>query len=130
MSEYPADDQPSSAYQPPPAVQQAPPDGPGIAALILGLIGAISGIIPVFFWLAGILGVIGLILGFVGRGRAKRGEATNGTTALWGIITSAVAVVLSIVGLVILVGVIVADGLEPGLAPATFSHDGEGNFAV
>jgi len=47
--------------------------------------------------------VIGLILGFVGRGRAKRGEPTNGTIALWGIIASAVAVVVSIVGLVILI---------------------------
>jgi hypothetical protein len=80
----------------PAAVQQAPRNGLGIAALILGIIGVVIGIIPFFFWLAGILGVIGLILGFVGRGRAKRGEATNGTMALWGIITSAVAVVVSI----------------------------------
>jgi hypothetical protein len=79
-------------------------NGLGIAALILGIIGAISGLIPLFFWLAGILGVIGLILGFAGRGRAKRGESTNGTMALWGIITSAAALVLSIVGVVIVVG--------------------------
>jgi hypothetical protein len=87
----------------PVAVQQAPRNGLGIAALILGIVGVVVGIIPFFFWVAGILGVIGLILGFVGRGRAKRGEATNGTMALWGIITSAVAVVVSIVGLVILI---------------------------
>ncbi len=89
------------AYQA--AVQQAPRNGLGIAALILGIVGVVIGIIPFFFWVAGILGVIGLILGFVGRGRARRGEATNGTMALWGIITSAVAVVVSIVGLVILI---------------------------
>ena len=94
------------AYQA--AVLQAPRNGLGIAALILGIIGVVIGIIPFFFWVAGILGVIGLILGFVGRGRAKRGEATNGTMALWGIITSAVAVVVSIVGLVILL-IAVAD---------------------
>jgi hypothetical protein len=87
----------------PVAVQQAPRNGLGIAALILGIIGVVVGIIPFFFWVAGILGVIGLILGFVGRGRARRGEATNGTMALWGIITSALAVVVSIVGLVILI---------------------------
>jgi Domain of unknown function (DUF4352)/Protein of unknown function (DUF2510)/Domain of unknown function (DUF4190) len=86
------------------APQRPPRNGFGVAALILGIIGVLTGIIPFFFWLAVILGIIGLILGFVGRGRAKRGEATNGTMALWGIITSAVAVVLSIVGLVILVG--------------------------
>jgi Protein of unknown function (DUF2510)/Septum formation len=84
--------------------QQSPRNGLGIAALVLGIIGVVVGIIPFFFWLAVILGVIGLIFGFIGRGRANRGEATNGTMALWGIITSAVAVVLSIVGLVILVG--------------------------
>ena len=97
-------------YQPPPAyqaaVQQAPRNGLGTAALILGIIGAVSGVIPFMFWLAGTLGLIGLILGLIARGRVKRGEATNGTAALWGIITSAVALVLSVVGLVLLVGVI------------------------
>ena len=60
----------------------------GTTALILGIIGVLAGIIPLFFWVAGILGVIGLVLGFVGRGRFERSEATNGTMALWGIITS------------------------------------------
>jgi hypothetical protein len=109
-------------YQPPPtyqaAVQQAPRNGLGTTALILGIIGALTGVIPFLFWLAGALGLIGLILGFIARGRVKRGEATNGTAALWGIITSAVAVVLSIVGLVILVGV-VADLSEEGASVET-----------
>jgi hypothetical protein len=90
-------------------VQQAPRNGLGTTALILGIIGALTGIIPFMFWLAGALGLTGLILGFIARGRVKRGEATNGTAALWGIITSTVAVVLSIVGLVILVGVVLSE---------------------
>jgi hypothetical protein len=69
------------AYQA--AVQQAPRDGLGLAAFVLGVIGLILAFIPLGFLVAGILGIIGLILGFLGRGRAKRGEATNGTTALW-----------------------------------------------
>jgi hypothetical protein len=80
----------------------------GIAALILGIIGALSGIVPFLFWVAGILGVIGLVLGFVGISRAQRGEATNGTMALWGTIISAVAMAVSIVGLVIFAGVFAA----------------------
>jgi Septum formation len=76
----------------------------GMAALILGMVGLLAGIFPVFFWVAGILGIIGLIIGIIGRGRVKRGEATNGTIALWGIITSGVAVVVSIIGAVTLVG--------------------------
>jgi hypothetical protein len=106
-----------SPDQPQPVVQQAPRNGPGIAALILGIIGVLSalvlgiigvlsGFVPFFFWVAGILGIIGLFLGLIGYGRFQRSEASNGTTALWGIITNAVAaVVVSIVGAVILVGV-------------------------
>ena len=71
--------------------------------------------LPGLLLVAGILGIIGLILGFIGRGRAKRGEATNGTMALWGIITSAVAVVISIIGAVILVGVFAALSEEPSV---------------
>jgi hypothetical protein len=111
VTEFPQPPPSPSPYQPPSGLQQAPRNGLGTAALILGIIGVVVGIIPFFFWLAVILGVIGLILGFVGRSRATRGEATNGTMALWGIITSAVAVVLSIVGLAILVGVF-ADSSE------------------
>jgi hypothetical protein len=58
--------------EPPPTTAQQQPspegfargaqqrNGLGIAALILGIIGALSGLIPILFWLAGILGVIGL----------------------------------------------------------------------
>jgi uncharacterized membrane protein len=49
-----------------------------------------------------LLGLVAIILGFVGRGRAKRGEADNGGAAIAG-------VVLGLVGLVVAV-VIVAAG--------------------
>ena len=78
------------------AVQQAPRDGLGLAAFVLGVFGLILVFfIPVGFLGAGIVGIIGLILGFLGRGRARRGQATNGRTALWGIILSALTVALS-----------------------------------
>jgi hypothetical protein len=105
-----------SPDQPQLVAQQAPRNGLGIAALILGIIGVLSalvlwiigvlsGVVPYFFWVAGILGIIGLLLGLIGYGRFQRSEASNGTTALWGIVTNAVAAVgVSIVGAVILVG--------------------------
>lgn len=72
-------------------------NGFGTAALVLGIIGL------VFCWtIAGgiVLGVLGLIFGLLGRGRAKRGEATNGTMALVGLILSSVAALLSIAAIV------------------------------
>ncbi|MEV7277982.1 DUF4352 domain-containing protein [Streptomyces sp. NPDC093111] len=76
-------------------------NGLGTAALILGIIGTVSGLIPLFFWLAGILGLIALILGLVGKGRVKRGEASNKGAALTGAILGLAALVLSVVGAVI-----------------------------
>jgi hypothetical protein len=123
MSDYPPPPPPPYPYQPQPVAQQAPRNGLGIAALILGIIGVLSGpigvlsgLIPLFFGVAGILGIIGLILGFVGYGRFQRGAASNGTMALWGIITSAVAMVLSIGGLaILLIGVFADLSAEPSV---------------
>jgi hypothetical protein len=82
-----------------------------MAGLIVGNSGVLSGLIAFFFgvaWILGItavLGIIGLIIGLVGYARFQRGEATNEKTALWGIFISAVAMIFSIVGVVIFVGV-------------------------
>jgi len=102
---------PPSTDQPEPVYQQSPRNGLGIAALILGIVGVLSVVLPFGFWVAAILGIIGLILGLIGYGRFQRSEATNGTMALWGIITSAVAVLVSIVAAVILVGTDLAEEL-------------------
>lgn len=76
-------------------------NGLGTAALVLGIIGTVSGFIPLFFWLAGILGLIALVLGLVGKGRVKRGEADNKGVALTGVILGLAALILSVVGAVI-----------------------------
>jgi hypothetical protein len=126
MSDYPSSLPPPSPRQPEPLTQQAPRNGLGIAAPILGIIGILFGLIPSFFWIAGILGVIGLIFGLVGLNRAQRGEATNGTMALWGIITSAVAMLLSVVGLLIQVGVFADQSDETSVeTESTVSPDAE-----
>ncbi|MEU7292439.1 DUF4190 domain-containing protein [Streptomyces exfoliatus] len=88
--------------QVPPAAPHTPlRNGLGTAALILGIIGTLSGLIPFLFWLAGILGLIALILGLTGKGRVKRGEASNKGVALTGAILGLVSLVLSVVGAVI-----------------------------
>ncbi|WP_308101585.1 DUF4352 domain-containing protein [Streptomyces sp. S07_1.15] len=86
---------PQGAPVPPPALP--PRNGLGTAALILGIIGVVTGVIPFMFWLGGILGIIALLLGLSGRGKAKRGEATNKGTATAGAVLGPVAVVLSVV---------------------------------
>lgn len=97
--------------QVPPAAPQVMRNGLGTAALILGIIGTLSGLIPLFFWLAGILGLIALILGLVARGRVKRREANNKGVALTGAILGLASLVLSVVGLVITVTA-VSDAVE------------------
>jgi hypothetical protein len=103
--------------QVPPAAPQVMRNGLGTAALILGIIGTISGFMPFLFWLAGILGVIALVLGLVGKGRVKRGEASNKGVALTGAILGLVSLVLSVVGIVIVVTAVsdAVDQIDKGI---------------
>jgi hypothetical protein len=67
-------------------------NGLGTAALVLGILALLS------FWtvLGGIIfGLAAIVLGFIGRSRAKRGEASNGGMALAGAILGIVAVLLT-----------------------------------
>ncbi|MFB7516410.1 DUF4190 domain-containing protein [Streptomyces sp. NPDC056144] len=97
--------------QVPAAPQRVMRNGLGTAALILGIIGALSGLIPLLFWLAGTLGLIALVLGLVGKGRVKRGEANNKGVTLTGAILGLVSLILATVGLVITVTA-VSDAVE------------------
>jgi hypothetical protein len=78
---------PYAGYTPP---TTAPKNGLGIAALVT----AIIGLLTVFGGI--ILGVVAVILGFLGWGRAKRGEATNGGVAIAGIVLGFLGIVVSI----------------------------------
>lgn len=99
MSQHTQPQQPYAPAQPPGSSPAR--NGLGISALVLGIIGTVSGLIPFFFWLAGILGLIALILGLAGRGRAKRGEATNKGVTTFGAVLGLVALILSVVGAVL-----------------------------
>ncbi|MFC9942320.1 DUF4352 domain-containing protein [Streptomyces pratensis] len=102
MSQYTQPHQPQQPYAPTQTPGTRPArNGLGISALVLGIIGTVSGLIPFFFWLAGILGLIALILGLAGRGRAKRGEATNKGVTTFGAVLGLVSLILSVVGAVL-----------------------------
>lgn len=99
---------PYGAYPPPPQgsyggypggypMQTAPKNGLGIASLIVAIIGLLS----VFGGI--LLGVVAVILGVLGRGRAKRGEATNGGVAVAGIVLGVLGIIVSIAAIVLTV---------------------------
>lgn len=70
----------------------------GTAALVLAIVGL------VFCWsVAGgvAAGVVAVVLGVLGRGRAARGEADNGAVAIAGIALGVLAIVVSLVFAVI-----------------------------
>ncbi|MDT5014360.1 MAG: hypothetical protein QOD39_520 [Mycobacterium sp.] len=66
----------------------------GVAALVTAIIALLSVVGGV------VLGVVAIILGFLGWGRAKRGEANNGGIAVAGIVLG----VLSIIEAAVVIG--------------------------
>jgi hypothetical protein len=114
----PPSGQPGGAYYPPPPPMpytgpgEMPPvrrNGMGTAALILAIIAL------VLCWsvVGGvILGLIAVVLGFVGRGRAKRGEANNGSVALAGILLGALAILAGLAFIALWVSVIRGAGFN------------------
>jgi Domain of unknown function (DUF4190) len=76
-------------------------NGFGVAALVLGIIA----IVTCWTFVGGIVfGILALIFGILGRGRARRGEASNGGVALAGIITGAVGLILSVLFIALGIG--------------------------
>ncbi|MBP2364500.1 hypothetical protein JOF36_000196 [Pseudonocardia parietis] len=84
-----------------PVPPPAPRNGLGIAALCLGVVGLLFGLVPFTGFIAFALGAVGAILGLVGFARARRGTATNLKTAVSGTVLSALAIALGIWGMVI-----------------------------
>ncbi|MFG2358091.1 DUF4190 domain-containing protein [Streptomyces sp. NPDC048521] len=74
-----------------PGMQPAPSDGMGTASLVLGILASLGFLLwPV----ALVLGILAIIFGAIGRGKAGRGEATNPGVALAGLICGATGIVL------------------------------------
>ncbi|MCZ0731125.1 DUF4190 domain-containing protein [Mycolicibacterium iranicum] len=85
--------QPYGGYPPP--VPVAPKNGLGTASLVVA-------IISLFTLFGGVvLGIVAVVLGFMGRGRVKRGEATNGGVAMAGIVLGFLSIIVSIAAFVV-----------------------------
>lgn len=79
----------------------APRNGLGIAALCLGIVGVLFGLVPFTGFVAFGLGAVGIVLGLVGFSRARKRVATNLKTAISGTVLSTIAIALGIWGMVI-----------------------------
>lgn len=83
-------DESSTAYGAPARTGR---NGLGVAALVVGILS----IVLCFAWyVAVVLGILGVVFGVIGRGRANRGEATNRGMATAGLVTGIIGIVASI----------------------------------
>lgn len=98
MSYYPPQ-QPMYAYPAPPPPPPAQ-NGMGIASLVLGILGLLTSFIPFIGVVAWPMVIIGLVLGFVGLGKARSGRAGAGM-AVAGIVLSGLGLIVCIIWLVI-----------------------------
>ncbi|MGW3205465.1 DUF4190 domain-containing protein [Streptomyces sp. NPDC001135] len=91
---YPA--APPAAYPQAPgyAMPMQPSNGMGTAGLVLGIIGVVCSLTIAMEILGMILGILAIIFGAVGRGKANRGEATNRGAATAGLVLGIIATVL------------------------------------
>lgn len=94
-------------YPPPPmsygdyTIPPAPRNGLGVAALVIAIVGLVSS----FSVVGGILlGLVAVVLGFLGRNRVKRGEANNGGIALAGIVLGVISMIAGLVFIAVWVG--------------------------
>ncbi|MGB3486451.1 MAG: DUF4190 domain-containing protein [Mycobacterium sp.] len=77
-------------YAPPPPA--APKNGLGIAALVVAIL-SLPAVLTVFGGF--VLGLVAIILGFIGYNRAKKGQATNGGVAIAGVVLGLVGIALN-----------------------------------
>ncbi|MEO3976257.1 DUF4190 domain-containing protein [Streptomyces sp. CAU 1734] len=107
-------------------------NGLGVAALVLGVLGLITGPIPLIFWLGGTLALLALIFGLVGRGRAKRGEASNKGVATAGAVLGLLGMIGATIGAAITIMAVddAVDEINKATTPASASKEpGSGSDA-
>lgn len=73
------------------------PKGLAIASLVLAVLGILGTAIPIMNIGAIVLAIVAIILGFVGGGKAKRGEAGGKGLATAGIIVSFITIILAVI---------------------------------
>lgn len=85
---------PPAHYGPPPPVQLK--NGLGITSLVLAVVGSLCVLLPVVNFASIVLGIAAIVIGFIARGRVKRGTANNGGVAIAGILLGALAIIVGL----------------------------------
>jgi hypothetical protein len=88
------------------AMPMQPSNGMGTTGLVLGIIGVVCSLTFLLWFFGVILGILAIIFGAIGRGRANRGEATNKGAATAGLVCGIIAtVILPLLGLLLFAGI-------------------------
>jgi hypothetical protein len=72
--------------------------GMAVASLVLGTVAAVTGLIPLLFWIALVCGILAIIFGVIS---IRRGPPNKGL-AIGGLVTGIIGVILSFVGIAII----------------------------
>lgn len=81
-------------------------NGLGLAAVIVAPIGILFGLIPLTGFVAVAAGLVAIPLALAGWSRVRKGVATNGKTAITGLVLGIVALALGIWGITIMFGAV------------------------
>ncbi|ROT25848.1 DUF4190 domain-containing protein [Micromonospora sp. HM5-17] len=73
----------------------------GLIALIVGIAAIPLGICCT--WVSFLPGIAAIVLGLLGRSKAKQGEASNGGQALAGVICGAIGILIGVIWIVLVV---------------------------
>ncbi|MGV9270214.1 DUF4190 domain-containing protein [Kitasatospora sp. NPDC003701] len=82
-------------WPPYPVSGPEPRNGPGVAAMVLGIVGMVLALMVVLFWLAWLPALVAVVLGVLGLRLCRRGAATNRGAALAGVILGVLALLVS-----------------------------------
>ncbi len=83
-------------WAPYPVPTQQPRNGLGIAAMVLGITGAVLSLTLILFWLSWLPALLAVIFGAIGLGLARKGLATNRAMALAGVILGVAGLLVSV----------------------------------
>ncbi len=97
----------------------------GSRSNVMAIIAIVAGVLAILasclWFIAAPLGIAAIVLGVLGRGKAKRGEAGGGGLAMAGIITGAIGLVLTVV--LTLVGVSILNQFEDCTDPSLTAEE-------